>query len=103
MSNVGDGTPVGDAWDDRLRLRAQETLQPSSAVVWSAQSDQLLNSRNGSQEWRSILCTACTTRFVMAFTMSNSSVTGGARTRLLQRCAPSGDEYRRPRLLNLYL
>ena len=30
MSNVGDGTPVGDALDDRLRLRAQETLQPST-------------------------------------------------------------------------
>ena len=30
MFNVGDGTPVGDASDDRLRLRAQETLQPST-------------------------------------------------------------------------
>ena len=28
MFIVGDGTPVGDAWDDRLR--AQETLQPST-------------------------------------------------------------------------
>ena len=30
MFNAGDGTPVGDAMDDHLRLRAQETLQPST-------------------------------------------------------------------------
>ena len=28
MFNVGEVTPVRDAKDDRLRLRAQETLQP---------------------------------------------------------------------------
>ena len=67
-------------------------------MVWSASSGQVLNSRNGIQEGRSILRTACTTGFVMAFTMSKSFVAGGstwARTRLLQRCAASGDEYRR--------
>ena len=30
MFSVGDGTSVGDAKDDRLRLRAQEALQQST-------------------------------------------------------------------------
>ena len=41
MFNVGEAPPVGDAKDDRLRLRP---------TVWSAWSDQLLNSRN--EAWR---------------------------------------------------
>ena len=48
--------------------------RPRIAIMCSALSDQLLHSRNGSQEERSILRTACTTRSVMAFTMSKPSV-----------------------------
>ena len=58
--------------------------RPRIAAVWSAWSDQLLNSRNGSQEGgRPSLRTACTTRFVVALTVSKSFVglpLGPART-----------------------
>ena len=57
MFSVGDGTPVGDAQDDRLRLRAQETLQPSTCrrrvfgVAGSAaQPEKCVSEGDGVQE-----------------------------------------------------
>ena len=75
MFSVGDGTPVGDAQDDCLRLRAQETLQHVHwSPSWGRRSRTSCSTRvTAARRSRSILRTACTTRFVMAFTMSKSS------------------------------
>ena len=82
MFNVADG-PVGDGMTAFVFAPKKPCNCPRIAVVWSAYSDQLLTLR-----------TACTTSFVMAFTMSKSSAAVGstwARTSVPRAVTNTGD------------